>query len=67
MMNKIKKILKKINHNETEICAIAERSFLKTLGGDCDTAVGCSVNFKKDNIELKAQLFSDDGKKFLML
>ena len=59
----IKKILKKINHNETEICALAERSFLKTLGGDCDTAVGCSVILNRDNIELNAQLFSDDGKK----
>ena len=59
----IKKILKKINHNETKICALAERSFLKTLGGDCDTAVGCSAILKRDSIELNAQLFSDDGKK----
>ena len=59
----IKKILRKINDKETEICALAERSFLKTLGGDCDTAVGCSAILKKDNIELNAQLFSDDGKK----
>ena len=59
----ISEILKKINHNETEICALAERSFLKTLGGDCDTAVGCSAILNRDNIELKAQLFSDDGNK----
>ena len=59
----IKKILKKINHNETEICALAERNFLKVLGGDCHTAVGCSTILKKDSIELNAQLFSDDGKK----
>ena len=59
----ISKILKKINHNETEVCALAERSFLKTLGGDCDTAVGCSAILNRDNIELKAQLFSDDGNK----
>ena len=58
-----KKILKKINHHETEICALAERSFLKTLGGDCDTAVGCAAILNKDNIELNAQLFSDDGQK----
>jgi len=57
----ISKILKKINHNETEVCALAERSFLKTLGGDCDTAVGCSAILNRDNIELKAQLFSDLG------
>ena len=59
----MKKILKKINHVETEVCALAERSFLKTLGGDCDTAVGCSAILKKNNIELNAQLFSDDGQK----
>ncbi len=58
-----KKILKKINHSETETCALAERSFLKTLGGDCDTAVGCAAVLNKDSIELNAQLFSDDGKK----
>ena len=57
-----KKILKKINHINTEICALAERSFLKTLGGDCDTAVGCSAVLKGNDIDLEAQLFSDDGK-----
>ena len=59
----IKNILKKINHNETKICALAERNFLKTLGGDCDTAVGCHVILNRDTLELNAQLFSDDGKK----
>ena len=59
----IKKILKRLNHHETEICALAERNFLKTLGGDCDTAVGCSAILNGDKIQLKAQLFSDDGKK----
>ena len=59
----IKGILNKINNTETKLCALAERSFLKTLGGDCDTAVGCSAILNRDNIELKAQLFSDDGNK----
>ena len=58
-----REVLKKINHNETELCALAERSFLKTLGGDCDTAVGCSAILNRDNIEINAQLFSDDGQK----
>ena len=59
----IKKILKKLNHYETQICALAERNFLKTLGGDCDTAVGCSAILNEKKIEINAQLFSDDGKK----
>ena len=41
----------------------SRKKFLKTLGGDCDTAVGCSAILKKDSIELNAQLFSDDGEK----
>ena len=62
-MWKSKRIVKKINHDETEICALTERSFLKTLGGNCDTAVGCLAILKKEIIEFNAQLFSDDGKK----
>ena len=57
------KFLKKINHENTYICATAEREVLKTLEGDCNTAVGayCSIEDKK--IEMIAELFSVDGKK----
>ena len=57
------KILKKINDKETEICAITERSLLKTIGGDCHTAVGAYAKIDKNNIIIIAQLFSDDGLK----
>ena len=33
-------ILKKINHNETNQIANAERNVLKVLEGDCETAIG---------------------------
>ena len=33
-------LIDKVNHKETFICALAERSFLESIGGDCDTAVG---------------------------
>ena len=66
--SKIKKILKKkINHNDTEICSIAEKSFLREIGGDCHTAVGGLAKIKKDKISLKVQLFSDDEMKFIIL
>ena len=55
------KILKKINSEETKQCAIAERSLLKTLGGDCDTAVGGLARIQKNELILSAQLFSDNG------
>ena len=57
------KILKKINDEDTKICAIAERSLLKTIGGDCHTAVGAYAKIDKNNIIIIAQLFSDDGLK----
>ena len=55
------KLLKKINNEETKQCAIAERSLLKTLGGDCDTAVGGLAIIENNELILSAQLFSDNG------
>ena len=57
------KILKKINDEDTKICAITERSLLKTIEGDCHTAVGAYAKIDKNNIIIIAQLFSDDGLK----
>ena len=60
---KIKKILNKINNKDSNICATAEREMLKSIGGDCHTAVGALATLKNNKLKLKAQLFSDDGKK----
>ena len=58
---KIIKLLKKINNKETKQCAVAERSLLKTLSGDCDTAVGGLATIQNNELILSAQLFSDNG------
>jgi len=55
------KLLKKINNEETKQCAIAERSLLKILSGDCDTAVGGLAVIENNELILSAQLFSDNG------
>ena len=57
------KILKKINNEKTKQCALAERSLLKTLSGDCDTAVGGLAIIQNNELILSAQLFSDSGDK----
>ncbi|MDC0418405.1 hydroxymethylbilane synthase [Pelagibacteraceae bacterium] len=54
-------ILKQINSEEAKQCAIAERSLLKTIGGDCDTAVGGIATIENNELTLTAQLFSDSG------
>ena len=58
----IKDLINKINDSETSTCAKAERQLLKTLGGNCETAVGGIAEIKDKNLILKAQLFSDNGK-----
>ena len=58
----IKKLLEKINDNHSRIRANTEREVLKTLEGDCDTAVGAFSNIDGNNISLSAELFSVAGK-----
>ena len=60
--SKIQKLLKKINHNKTQTAAIAERQVLKSLEGDCDTAVGVISKINNNKIHVTAELFSIDGK-----
>ena len=56
-------LLKKINDEKTKTSALAEREVLKTLDGDCDTAIGVSSVIKDKTITIEAELFSIDGKK----
>ena len=55
-------ILDRINDIETSLRAHAERNVLKVLEGDCETAVGAHATIEGDQITLKAELFSLDGK-----
>ena len=55
-------ILEKINDAQSRIIANAERKILKILEGDCDTAVGVFARIDKDFVNIKAELFSVDGK-----
>ena len=59
--NEIISLLDKINDTETFYKAHAERNVLKTLEGDCETAVGVHSIIKEDEIVLEAELFSLDG------
>lgn len=61
--NKVKSLLRNINNQETEKCARSERAMLKTISGDCETAVGGLAIIENNNLKLRAQLFSDTGLK----
>ena len=56
--NEIISLLGKINNNETFQRAQAERSVLKVLEGDCETAVGAHSIIKGDQIMLEAERVS---------
>jgi len=55
-------ILNKVNHKPTYNCIKAERSALKVLEGDCETAVGAFAKIDNNKINLEVELFSSDGK-----
>ena len=57
----MKNLLEKINNKDSRILANTEREVLKTLEGDCDTAVGVYAQLVKGKISLTAELFSVDG------
>ena len=56
------KVLEKINNEQSRIIANAERKILKILEGDCDTAIGVYAKIDQDVVNIKAELFSVDGK-----
>ena len=61
--DKLNNILAKINHFETSIEAKVERKILSVLEGDCNTAAGIYANIKGKNVNIIAELFSDNGDK----
>ena len=59
--DQILNLLKDVNHMPTYYCALAERSVLKILEGDCETAIGVHASINNKKIDLSAELFSIDG------
>ena len=61
--DKLNNILSKINHFETSIESKIERKILSVLEGDCNTAAGIYANVRGKNVNIIAELFSNDGNK----
>lgn len=61
--HKIKEVLDKMNHQESEICITAERGFLSEIEGSCRTPIAALAKLNnQNNIEIKCLLASVDGK-----
>lgn len=54
-------LLKPLNHHETEIALIAERSFLEELDGSCRTPIGALASIEGDNLSLHGIILKPDG------
>lgn len=63
--SEVKHVLSEINHKETEIAAIAERSFLARLGGDCTIPAGCYAEVHGNTVTVTGVLTTPDGSKLL--
>jgi len=55
-------ILREINHEETEIASVAERSFLEALGGDCNIPAGCYASIIHDSMKIIGFVASPEAK-----
>jgi len=62
---KIRKIIAKLNHKETEICVHIEREFLKILEGGCTAPIGALATIEGDTLHFEGNLLSLDGKQKL--
>jgi len=58
--------LRAINHRESMLRILAERTLLKVLGGGCQVPVGVETKIDK-NLQISAAVISPDGKKKIVV
>lgn len=59
---KVMKLLSKINHNESFLSCLAERSLMRTLEGGCSVPIGVQTTFvSQDRLKFTALVVSVDG------
>lgn len=56
-----REILATLNDAETEICAIAERAFLRVLDGSCRTPIAGYACVEEDGVWLRGAVIAPDG------
>ncbi|KAK6623733.1 hypothetical protein RUM43_009586 [Polyplax serrata] len=61
----ILELLESLNHCETILTVVAERSFLKTLGGGCSAPVAVNSTVDNDTFYLTGAVWSLNGEKYI--
>jgi hydroxymethylbilane synthase len=59
-----KELLKKLNHQDTEIAVRAERAFLRRLGGGCKNPIAALAKIKGPSILIDGLVATVDGKNY---
>lgn len=57
-----REMFNKINNTQSEITSIAERSFLESIMANCNSPVSVSAKIYNQNLNIKSQIFSHNGK-----
>ena len=60
---KTKELLKPLNHRESRLRCLAERSLMRALEGGCSVPIGVETEMKDEKITLRAILVTVDGSK----
>ncbi len=58
-------VLRRINDEKTFTEAVAERAFIRTIGGGCKVPIGANTTLKRNNLILEGEILSLNGKQSL--
>ena len=58
-------VTRKLDHRETRLACLAERSFLRSLGGGCQLPIAAHATIEKDLLKLDGLVATPDGSKRL--
>lgn len=59
--SELRPILRKINHQPSEICVAAERTFLRELKASCKSPIAVFCQIKAEKLHFQGQIFDFDG------
>jgi hydroxymethylbilane synthase len=60
--SRVRQYVEAIDHRATHLCVAAERRLLEGLGGDCRSPVAALATLEGEDILLRAELLTNDGK-----
>ncbi len=63
--DKIVELIRRLNHDDTSVCVLAEREFNSAIGGSCQIPAGCHARIVAGSFHLDAFIASPNGAKLL--